>query len=438
MNVPDADTTSAIKAHLPDGWSRSKVKFLGAYLNGFAFKPESWSNEGAEIIRIQNLTSDDPDKRNYFDGVLDARYRIRTGDLLISWSATLGVYVWLRGDAWLNQHIFKVRVEERVVSRDYFRWLAHWFLQRLEERSHGSTMQHLTKENFGGFRVVLPSKPQQGVISQMLDRETARIDTLIDKQKKLIELLKEKRQAVISQAVTKGLDPDVPMKDSGVEWLGEVPAHWTVAPLKFMSRIQTGIAKGKDTSDVAVTRVPYMRVANVQDGYIDLSDVSEIEMATDAVPRYRLQAGDVLMNEGGDYDKLGRGAVWSGEIDPCVHQNHVFAIRPTGIEPEWLALVAESDYLKFYFMGVSKQSTNLASISSRNLMQAPITSPAPAERARILDSIDTTKHVLDKAVRVAAEAIDLLHERRIALITAAVTGQIDATNYVPVAEHAAA
>jgi len=302
----------------------------------------------------------------------------------------------------------------------------------------GSTHSTIYMPDVKSLRLAVPSVPLQRRVVDFLDAETARIDTLIDKQKKLIELLKEKRQAVISQAVTKGLDPDVPMKDSGVEWLGAVPEHWRCPVLKFVSQIQTGIAKGKDMSGISTKTISYIRVANVQDGYLDLSKVAEIEIAAESIPRYLLKAGDVLMNEGGDYDKLGRGAVWSGEVDPCVHQNHVFAIRPTDAEPEWIALVAEGEYLKFYFMGVSKQSTNLASISSKNLMQAPIVMPPPAERVRILEHVQRTKSFLDEASIKATEAIALLIERRTALITAAVTGQIDVTDYATTTEPTAA
>src|SRR6185369_301168 len=113
---------------------------------------------------------------------------------------------------------------------------------------------------------------------------------------------------------------------------------------------------------------PYLRVANVQAGHIDLSDVAKIDLPSGEVGRYLLRKGDVLMNEGGDFDKLGRGAIWQGEIEPCVHQNHVFAVRPFGVSAEWLNAITGAAFARFFFMGRSKQSTNLASISSTNLV----------------------------------------------------------------------
>ena len=210
-------------------------------------------------------------------------------------------------------------------------------------------------------------------------------------------------------------------KDSGVEWLGAVPAHWTVTRLKFIAHVQTGVAKGKDNTGQQTIVVPYLRVANVQDGYLDLEDVATIEIPADDLPRYRLRAGDVLMNEGGDFDKLGRGHVWDGSIDPCIHQNHVFAVRPFGVSPQWLNLVTGSAYAQFYFMSRSKQSTNLASISSTNVMELPVVLPPTKEQAAITGFIAHEVARIDTLIAEQQRLIDLLTEKRQAVIAHAVT-----------------
>jgi type I restriction enzyme S subunit len=215
------------------------------------------------------------------------------------------------------------------------------------------------------------------------------------------------------------------MKDSGIEWLGEVPAHWEVTRLKFAATVQTGIAKGKDNSGKNTITVPYLRVANVQDGYLALEDIATIEIPIEDLARYRLQSGDVLMNEGGDYDKLGRGHVWYGEIADCIHQNHVFAVRPHEIASEWLNAITGSGYAQFYFMTRSKQSTNLASISSSNIMELPVLLPPEQEQQDLLAYLEQESERYDALATEAQYAIDLLKERRSALISAAVTGKID-------------
>ena len=273
--------------------------------------------------------------------------------------------------------------------------------------------------------LALPEVGEQAAIASFLDRETAKIDKLIVEQEKLISLLAEKRHAVISHAVTRGLTINAPMKDSGVAWLGEVPTHWEVTKLKFIATVQTGIAKGKDTAGKQTITVPYLRVANVQDGFLALNDIASIDIEAEQLDRYRLISGDVLMNEGGDFDKLGRGAIWHGEIADCIHQNHVFAVRPHGVSAEWLNRITSSQYAQFYFMGRSKQSTNLASISATNIMELPVVLPPQSEQQAILGFIDSEIARLDSLKDQAQRAIGLLRERRVALIAAAVTGQID-------------
>ena len=291
--------------------------------------------------------------------------------------------------------------------------------------STNTAMPSMTQSALGAHLVAFPDKDEQSEIADFLDHETAKIDALIAKQEKLLALLAEKRQATISHAVTRGLDPNAPMKDSGIAWLGEVPAHWDVTRLKFVASVQTGLAKGKDTQGKDTIAVPYLRVANVQDGYLTLSEIAMIEIEPGQLERYCLQPGDVLMNEGGDYDKLGRGGIWNGQIADCIHQNHVFAVRPYGVSPEWLNQVTGSNYAQFYFMGRSKQSTNLASISSTNIMELPVLIPPDTERSDILAFIER-ESVKMKAVHAGAErSIELLRERRGALISAAVTGRID-------------
>ncbi|RAZ83823.1 restriction endonuclease subunit S [Cereibacter johrii] len=283
----------------------------------------------------------------------------------------------------------------------------------------------LYPDTFGRLHRILPPLAEQQAIAAFLNRETAKIDALVEEQRRLIALLAEKRQAVISHAVTRGLNPDAPLKPSGIDWLGDIPDGWEVRPLKSVATVQTGIAKGKAVDPLKRLEIPYVHVANVQDGYLDLAEVATIGIEADQVDRYLLRPGDVLMNEGGDFDKLGRGAIWGGEVSPCIHQNHVFAVRPADISSDWLSTIIGSDYAKFYFMTRSKQSTNLASISSTNLMNLPVLIPGSDEQQGIIAFLRKEGDAFDALTATATTAIALLQERRAALISAAVTGKID-------------
>ena len=273
-------------------------------------------------------------------------------------------------------------------------------------------------------RLCQPPLPEQMQIANYLDRETARIDALVAEKERMLALLEEKRAALISRVVTRGLNPQAPMKPSGLDWLGEIPEHWSVWRLKHLADVRGGIALGKNYSSNIVDEFPYLRVANVQDGYLDLQNIKTIELPQQEASNYLLKSGDVLMNEGGDIDKLGRGCIWTGEIAPCLHQNHVFAVRPHKVDPEWLTLWTSTAEAKRYFEMKAKRSTNLASISSSNIGELPILLPPASEQSQIKKFLDRHSGHAEAAQKQLRQSIELLRERRSALITAAITGQI--------------
>lgn len=282
------------------------------------------------------------------------------------------------------------------------------------------------EDDFLSIEALIPPLPEQRAIAAFLDERSARIDAAIAEYRRQADLLREKRAALISHAVTQGLDPAAPRKDSGIEWLGEIPAHWEVIRLKFIADVQTGVAKGRNLEGKEIIEVPYLRVANVQSGYVDLSDVATIEIKEDELGRYALQPNDILMTEGGDFDKLGRGTVWEGQITPCIHQNHIFAVRVhEEISAYWINLLTQADYARHYFILRSKQTTNLASISSTNIMQFPTIIPPLPEQRAIAAYLDEQTDRIDAALDEIDAAIAHLEEYRAALIAAAVTGKID-------------
>lgn len=315
-----------------------------------------------------------------------------------------------------------------TATDENLRWL-FYVLQtlNLDVGSNEAAVPGLNRDTVYRQRILLPPLPEQRAIADFLDRETAKIDALITRKQRLLELLAERRQALITHAVTKGLDPDVPMKDSGIEWLGEIPNSWSIASLKHIAVVRTGVAKGRPLNADQVVSVPYLRVANVQDGYIDLADVTKIEVLPHEVAQYSLQKGDVLMNEGGDADQLGRGAVWDGSIDPCLHQNHVFAVRCFDIEPEWLSSITSSDYAKAYFESRAKQTTNLASISATNLRELLVLVPPRDEQKQIVVYLEQQTGKIDHLRNRISSIISKLQERRAALINEAVTGKLKVT-----------
>lgn len=186
----------------------------------------------------------------------------------------------------------------------------------------------------------------------------------------------------------------------------EAPLGWDLVPLSEVATVQTGLAKGKVVNGDAL-ELPYLRVANVQDGHLDLQIIKTITVSPSDVARFSLQPGDVLFTEGGDFDKLGRGTVWRGEIPSCLHQNHVFAVRPSPSKllPEFLAALASSAHGRRYFQLSSKQSTNLASINSTQLKEFPVPLPSLDLQRKIAEILRTWDEALEKltALRTAKE-----------------------------------
>ncbi|MFE2010284.1 restriction endonuclease subunit S [Streptomyces sp. NPDC059491] len=192
-------------------------------------------------------------------------------------------------------------------------------------------------------------------------------------------------------------------------------------PLERLAEVSGGLALGGGAPGGSV-ELPYLRVANVQDGYIDTEEVKTVRVAVSAIERFRLMRGDVLLTEGGDLDKLGRGAVWDGRLDPCLHQNHIFKVRcnRAKLVPEFLALYMASGEGKSYFLRVAKQTTNLASISSSQLKSMPVPVHPLAEQRRIVAIIDA---VLAQERAIEASIAKLRSVRQGALLTSMIAIQ---------------
>ena len=254
----------------------------------------------------------------------------------------------------------------------------------------------------------VPHLAEQRAIADFLDAETGRIDNLISKKRRMIELLEERDRCVID-----GL-------------FASVSAH-RLTRLGYLAEVRSGVALGGNRSgNRSAITLPYLRVANVKHDRLDLSVVKEIAVDSTTAERTRLREGDVLMTEGGDIDKLGRGTVWRGEIDPCLHQNHVFAVRLRTREllPDFLALVTRASYARRYFEMTGVRSTNLASTSSSKVADFRVPLPSLSDQLELVRGYQREWNTLERAREATSHQLDLLTERQRSLITAVVTGEM--------------
>lgn len=428
------DSGVAWLGEIPVHWEIKRLKYATS-INSDVLKEDTDPNYIIQYLDISNVDSNgsvlELQEMPFENAPSRARRRVNHGDTVIS-----TVRTYLRAITYMDQPPenliastgFAILCPNAEIYPQYLWRLvqSQEFVERVVANSVGIGYPAINPSTLGSLKIWLPPLSEQHAIAAFLDRETAKLDALIAAKQRLIALLHEQRSALISHAVTKGLDPSVPMRDSGIAWLGEIPAHWEVKRLKHLANIKSGVAKGRKLEGRETVELPYLRVANVQAGYVDLSDIATIEVGIDEIEQYSLQSGDVLMNEGGDYDKLGRGAVWQGEISPCLHQNHVFAVRPHNPRhASWIAAITLTSYARHFFILKSKQSTHLASISSSNLQEVPVIFPPQNERQGILNFLDTETVKLDTLIDKVGNAIECLQEYRTALISAAVTGKID-------------
>lgn len=284
----------------------------------------------------------------------------------------------------------------------------------------------LTYEDFSSLTLPYPPLSEQSVITSFLDVQCAKIDEIIAKAKASIEDYKSWKVSIIYEAVTKGLNPDVEMKDSGVEWIGEVPSSWHITKIRNFVSIRSGITLGKQyPAGTQLISRPYLRVANVKAEYLDLNDVATIMVTGEEAEKYALSPGELLMTEGGDRDKLGRGTIWNGEIPECLHQNHVFAVRVNEkyMLTEYLSYLTASPVGRVYFDITAKKTTNLASTNSTTILQFTVPVPSLEEQRKIVEMLNQKCASINEIIDEKHKLIDDLEAYKKSLIFEVVTGK---------------
>ncbi len=371
MAVISKTQTNINKHSLPQGWQWVKLGDVAEYINGMAFKPTDWKTSGLPIIRIQNLTS--PESHfNFYQGEFDKRYLVENGNLLISWSASLDAYIWQHGKAILNQHIFKVVEKSQIIRRDYLYYAVREAMDEIRSQVHGATMKHITRPEFLAIRIPLPPLDEQRRIAKRLNEQMAAVESA--------------RMAAEEQLQAARRLPSAYLREV---FEGEEAKKWQKQRLVEVANIGSGITLGRKLNGIETRKVPYLRVANVKDGYLDLTSIYEIDATKADVEKCTLKYGDLLLTEGGDPDKLGRGTFWEGQISECLHQNHIFRVRfdLSIFSPQFIAYQLGSSYGKSYFFAHAKQTTGIATVNQKVLGNFPLLIPPFSEQKQIAETL---------------------------------------------------
>lgn len=421
---------------LPSHWNTKQIRYLlkdgaeGIKIGPFgsALKLEDMVENGIFVFGQENVI-----KKNFLLGkrrISDAKfkemevYKASPGDILITMMGTSGKCEIVPEAAALgiiDSHLLRLRVREDLVKSEFFKLLIDESPEvafQIRQQGKGSIMHGLNSSIVKSLFLPLPDIEEQSTILSFLTYETAKIDTLIEKQQQLIKLLKEKRQAVISHAVTKGLNPQAPMKNSGVEWLGEVPEHWVVTRAKYVSNIfvpQRNKPELNDTQGVAWATMEDMKQQYISDTSKYVSSQSAL-----AAGSKTLKAGSVIASCVGNF-----GITSINKVDVIINQQ-LQAFQPFNIKAEYLqSIVALS---KQYFELIGTAAT-LVYVNQEGFENLPVLVPPEKEQNDICEYVLEKSTSFDLLIEKSVIQTSLLKERRTALISAAVTGKIDVRDF---------
>lgn len=409
---------------IPSNWGIAKLKYLGTYVNGYAFKPDDWSGKGKPIIRIQDLTGSNTGEPNYYDGELETKYLVVPGDILVSWAATLDAFIWNQGEGWLNQHIFKA-MPVNTINKHYYLWLLKVAMDNMNnDNKHGIVMQHVTTGVFNNYQIPLAPLAEQQAIADYLDDRCSKIDEIIAEATASIDEYKKLKQAVITDAVTKGLRKRSLMY-SGDPNLGDVAENWRVC--KTLYGLSMPITDGPHTTPELYSEgVPFISAEAVScgQGSIDFDHmrgyISE-EFYQECCKKYIPAIDDIYMIKSGattgrvsmvDTDK--KFTIWS----PLA----VFRVDRTRMHARYLYYFLQSrPYQQQVQLGWTFGTQQ--NIGMRTLEKLKICMPPLDEQFEIAEYLDNRVGGMDALISEKQLLIEDLQEYKKSLIYEVVTGK---------------
>jgi type I restriction enzyme, S subunit len=353
---------------------------IATYVNGYAFKPTDWKNKGLPIIRIQNLTNPDS-PFNYYQGEIDDKYIVNKGDILISWSASLGVFEWLGEKAVLNQHIFKVIFDKEDIDKSYFKYIVQRSLERALKYLHGSTMKHITKKYFDNILVPIPDLVTQKKIAKVLDKA----QELIDKRKAQIEALDQLTQSVFLEMFG---DPKLNKK------------NWKKQKLNDVCLRKGEYGSGSSAIPYDSGKPRYIRITDIRDDG-SLNDDIVAPSNPDDYEKYRLNEGDILFARSGA--TVGKTYLHSEKNGYCIFAGYLIRFVPdtSKINPKFLFHFTRTQYYKQWVK--SKQNTVAQpNINAKQYGEELFIICPPLELqnrfAKIVEEIEAEKELLQKSM----------------------------------------
>lgn len=405
-----------------DHWERIYLHEVATVQNGFAFISSDFSKEeGLPLIRIRDIDNNFTVDR--FKGKYHPDYLVNNGDILIGMDGDFRAAKWNGGKGLLNQRVCRILPKSIDFDPAFLFICLQPFLDAIHSETSSVTVKHISSRTIEEIPLPFPPLKEQRKIVSKIEELFSELDKGIEQLKTAQQQLKVYRQAVLKYAFegrfTRG---HVPNNSS--------PEDWRVVLLSEICRIIGGVTKGKDFKGKPTIQLPYLRVANVQDGYLDLSVIKTIEVLPSDKEKYRLEYGDILYTEGGDKDKLGRGTIWKNEIPECIHQNHIFRARPfsDGYDSKYISYFSQTKSAKAYFFKHGKQTTNLASINLTILSNLPIPICSITEQKQVVQEIESRLSVCDKLEETISNSLKQAEALRQSILKKAFEGKLLSEN----------
>ncbi len=432
------ETFNSWLTSLPKIWVLQRLRYVSTYQNSNVDKK---NYPGQPVVQLCNYTD------VYYNEFVRSgiefmfataspreikKFGLQAGDLIITKDSEdprdIGIPTLVTEDlpgVICGYHLTVIRTNSLLKARFLHRLLqshitkAHFFIE-----SPGVTRFGLNQQAIGNVPVILPTESEMQVIVDYLDCETARIDALIEKKTRFIELLKEKRQALVTHAVTKGLDANAPMKDSGVQWIGEVPAHWNETRLRFIVKERGGKTPSKDNGRFWDGNIPWVSPKDMKVDVLESSIDKITELAVQQCGMTMLEARTVLI--------VVRGMILAHSFPvaetsvPVTINQDMKALTPReDVEATFLRLLLQSLKQVVVDILVAEAAHGTRVLRTDIWKQLPVFLPPQSEQKAIIQRIEGDARKIDMLVKASMRSIQLLKERRSALVTAAVTGQID-------------
>ncbi len=380
----DASYAVIRKTGVPTGWQEKQVADLVRVVGGGTpDRNESayWRDGGIPWITPTDLTAN---RSKYIGegaehisdaGMENSNARlVPVGSIIFSTRGTVGNLAIAGVPLTTNQSCEVLVPQETGLSSEFLYYLLNYGMFAFHRLAGGTTFGAITRREIGRVRFAMPGTDEQVTIARVLDA----VDLAIERARGAVRKAELLDHSLLHDLLDRGKTN---------------PPHWVTKRVDEVAEVGSGVTLGKDVSGYKNVELPYLRVANVQDGHLDLGTIKTVKVRCDEIDRYRLEPGDVLMTEGGDLDKLGRGTLWEGQIENCLHQNHIFRIRAdrTLLDPRYFAFVVESDIAKRYFTRVAKRTTNLASTNKTQVRAFRFPVPPLDEQGQIADVMTVSK-----------------------------------------------